>query len=59
MGWLGSGRPAWRIVIKKLGGTTAGDGQYRFRLRRWRFRYDIVGQIVLLSWCGLRREDSY
>ncbi|SPF54388.1 conserved hypothetical protein [Candidatus Sulfopaludibacter sp. SbA4] len=45
--------------IKKLEGVPHGDGQYRLSLGRWRFRYDIVGQVVLLSYCGLRREDTY
>jgi hypothetical protein len=45
--------------IKKLEGVPEGDGQYRLALGRWRFRYDIVGQVVLLSYCGLRREDTY
>jgi len=26
---------------------------------RWRFRYDIIGQVVVLHYCGLRREDTY
>lgn len=45
--------------IKKLEGVTSGEGQYRLSLGRWRFRFDILGQIVLLSYCGLRREDTY
>ena len=45
--------------IKKLEGIAAGEGQYRLSLGRWRFRYDMVGQIVLLSYCGLRRENTY
>jgi hypothetical protein len=45
--------------IKKLEGVSPGDGQYRLRLRRWRFRYDIIGQVVLLGYCGLRREETY
>ena len=28
-------------------------------LGRWRFRYDIIEKIVLLGYCGLRREDAY
>jgi mRNA-degrading endonuclease RelE of RelBE toxin-antitoxin system len=50
-----------RHPIKKLEGVTSGEGQYRLRLRRWRFRYDIWsdrGQVEL-NYCGLRREDSY
>ena len=45
--------------IKKLEGVPSGEGQYRLSLGRWRFRYDILGQVVLLSYCGLRREDTY
>jgi mRNA-degrading endonuclease RelE of RelBE toxin-antitoxin system len=47
--------------IKKLEGVPPGEGQYRLRLRRWRFRYDIWrdrGQVEL-NYCGLRREDTY
>lgn len=45
-------------AIKKLSGEQT-DGQWRLRLGRWRFRYDISGQIVQLKYCGLRREDTY
>ena len=45
--------------IKKLPDVALGDGQYRLRLGRWRFRYDIYGQEVVLTYCGLRREDTY
>jgi mRNA-degrading endonuclease RelE of RelBE toxin-antitoxin system len=44
--------------IKKLAVEQQG-GQYRLRLGRFRFRYDIVGQTVELKSCCLRREDSY
>ena len=37
----------------------AGEGQYRLRLGRFRFRYDIAGREVRLLYCGLRREDTY
>ena len=47
-----------RYVIKKLTGPQQ-DGQYRLSLGRWRFRYDIVAQIVELKYCGLRREETY
>jgi len=50
---------ARRYPIKKLKGVPAGDGQYRLRLGRWRFRYDIEGQDVTLHYVGLRREDTY
>lgn len=45
--------------IKKLEGVSAGEGQFRLALGRWRFRYDIFGKDVLLGYCGLRREDTY
>ncbi|MGA2741056.1 MAG: hypothetical protein ABSG65_26900 [Bryobacteraceae bacterium] len=45
--------------IKKLEGVPRGEAQYRLSLGRWRFRYDILDQAVLLGYCGLRREDSY
>jgi hypothetical protein len=35
--------------IKKLEGVPSGEGQYRLALGRWRFRYDVLGQVVLLS----------
>ncbi len=45
--------------IKKLRDIAPGDGQYRLSLGRWRFRYDIIDRVVLLTYCGLRREDTY
>ena len=47
--------------IKKLEGVAPGEGQYRLKLGRWRFRYDIWSEKrqVELSFCGLRREDTY
>ena len=45
--------------VKKLTDVKVGDGQYRVRLGRWRFRYDIYGQEVVLTYCGLRREETY
>jgi len=48
-----------RHHVKKLEGIALGEGQYRLSLGRWRFRYDIVGQVVWLYYCGLRREDTY
>jgi hypothetical protein len=48
-----------RHHIKKLEAIPAGEGQFRLSLGRWRFRYDIVGQVVALHFCGLRREDTY
>jgi hypothetical protein len=48
-----------RHHIKKLEGVGEGEGQYRLAVGRWRFRYDVIGQVVLLSYCGLRREETY
>ena len=47
-----------KYQIKKLQGVAAGDGQYRLRSGRFRFRYDVEGREVLLLYCGLRREDT-
>ncbi len=46
-------------TIKKLQGVRQGDGQYRLRSGRWRFRYDVYGLEVVLTYCGLRREETY
>ena len=46
-------------AIRKLEQVEAGDGQYRIRSGRFRFRYDIVGPSVYLKACSLRREDTY
>jgi len=46
-------------AIRKLQGVPEGEGQYRLRIGRWRFRYDIRSQEVNLHYCGLRREDTY
>ena len=48
-----------RYAIKKLRGISAGEGQYRLRSGRFRFRYDIEEREVILLYCGLRREDTY
>ena len=48
-----------RHQILKLEGIPQGAGQYRLRFGRWRFRYDIYRQEVILQYCGLRREDTY
>ncbi len=45
--------------IKKLEAVKPGEGQYRLRSGRFRFRYDIEGTEVVLLYCGLRREDTY
>ncbi len=46
-----------RHPIKKLVGVKHGAGQYRLRLGRWRFRYDVTKKKAALQYCGLRRED--
>jgi mRNA-degrading endonuclease RelE of RelBE toxin-antitoxin system len=48
-----------RHPMRKLEGVAAGQGQYRIRMRRYRFIYDIDGQTVFLKACLLRREDTY
>jgi mRNA-degrading endonuclease RelE of RelBE toxin-antitoxin system len=48
-----------KYPIKKLVGVSAGEGQYRLRSGRFRFRYDVTGKEVSLHYCGLRREDTY
>lgn len=45
--------------IKKLVGVPPGEGQWRLSLGRFRFRYDIYGNEIVLHYCGLRREDTY
>lgn len=45
--------------IKKLQGVRSGEGEWRLSLGRFRFRYDIYGQQVVVQYCGLRREDTY
>jgi hypothetical protein len=48
-----------RYSIGKLSDVRPGEAQYRLRLGRWRFRYDVLGANVTLRYCGLRREDTY
>jgi mRNA-degrading endonuclease RelE of RelBE toxin-antitoxin system len=43
----------------KLAGIPPGEGQYRLRLRRFRFRYDVLDQTVVLVSVSLRREKTY
>ncbi|MGH6897204.1 MAG: hypothetical protein ACREJ5_11765 [Geminicoccaceae bacterium] len=45
--------------VGKLANVKTGAGQYRLRLGRWRFRYDVSDAGVTLRYCGLRREDTY
>ena len=46
-------------AIKKLEAVPAGEGQYRIRSGRFRFRHDMDGRTVQLKACSLRREDTY
>jgi len=48
-----------KYPIKKLTNVPAGEGQYRLRSGRFRFRYDVEGREAVLLYCGLRREDTY
>jgi mRNA-degrading endonuclease RelE of RelBE toxin-antitoxin system len=48
-----------KYPIKKLRDVPAGEGQFRLRSGRFRFRFDIAGSDVTLMYCGLRREDTY
>ncbi len=48
-----------KFPIKKLRNVAAGEGQYRFRSGRFRFRYDIMEREVILQHRSLRREDTY
>jgi len=43
--------------IKKL--IDVKEAQYRLRLRRFRFRYDIEGKTVYLKRCALRDKGTY
>jgi len=45
--------------IKKLINITDGNGAYRIRQGRFRFRYDVEIHNVYLKRCSLRREDTY
>ena len=45
--------------IRKLVATRPGEGQWRLRLGRWRFRYDVESSEVVLYFCGLRDESTY
>jgi hypothetical protein len=45
--------------IKKLESQGPREGQYRLRIGRWHFRYDVDGNDVVLKYCGLRREGTY
>ena len=44
--------------MKKLVDVKPGEGQWRLRLGRWRFRYDIEGSEVVLYVSGLRDERT-
>lgn len=45
--------------IAKLTAFRQGEGQYRIRLGRFRFVYDIYTREVVLQYCDLRREQTY
>lgn len=45
--------------IKKLTDVPRGEGQWRLAFGRFRIRYDLNDQSVVLQYCGLRREDTY
>jgi hypothetical protein len=45
--------------IRKLEAVPIGEGRWRLSLGRFRFRYDIYGNEVVLQYGGLRREDTY
>jgi len=45
--------------VRKLVAVKPGEGQWRLRLGRWRFRYDIERSEVVLYFCGLRNENTY
>ena len=47
-----------RHPIKKLGGLSQGEGQWRVRWREYRLRYDIYGQEVVLH-SFRHRKDAY
>jgi mRNA-degrading endonuclease RelE of RelBE toxin-antitoxin system len=57
--WSDPHNKSHKHPIKRLEGVPAGEGQYRLRSGRFRFRYDIAGRQVVLLYCGLRREDTY
>jgi hypothetical protein len=46
-------------ILKLKGVSPREGGQYRLRLGRYRYRYDIESREVILYYCGLRREDTY
>ena len=50
--------PTVRLSRSFVKGVAAGEGQYRLRSGRFRFRYDVDGLEVVLNGCGLRREGA-
>ena len=48
-----------KFSVKKLHDIRQDEGQYRLRLGRFRLRYDVYEDEVVLRYCGLRREDTY
>jgi len=48
-----------RIPDQEAEEVPAGEGQYRLRSGRFRYRYDTMEREVVLLHRGLRREDTY
>ena len=47
------------LPIRKLVGVPPGEGQFRVRIGRFRFRYDLEEQNVYLKGCAMRSETTY
>ena len=47
-----------RYDIKKLKGVLQGEGQYRIRAGKYRLRYDIIGEDVIL-YSFKHRKEAY
>ena len=46
--------------LRKLVDAHPGQGQFRLRIGRFRFRYNVTGeQHIILVRCSLRRKDTY
>ena len=45
--------------IVKLKGVPEGQAQYRIKFDRFRFLYDVNGNVVYLKACSLRSESTY
>jgi len=53
--WSSTREPLGNHDIKKLTSVAQGEGKWRTALGRFRSRYDIYNQQVVLHYCGLRR----